>query len=247
MSASAAANDEAIPVREVRFVPCVRLVPSRFPPVSLFDRVADAADLDAVFAIEALTNDRLRDEVGEISLVPRDERVVGPGSTPIMAAFTHPNREGSRFSDGTWGVYYAGESLRTAVAEVAYHRARFLARTAEPPLEIDLRAYLADVEAPMHDLRGEAARFPDVYASDDYSASQALAARLRAAGSTGIAYTSVRRPDGECIAVFRPRALARCRQNEHVAMVWDGQRIAHWYVKSALRAVPPARAGARDG
>src|SRR5437660_11568940 len=91
--------------RRTRWRPSHRLVPSRFPPIGLFDRVARPEDLDAVFAVEAMTNDRVRDETGQLALVPPDDRVSGPGTTPIMAAFTHLNPEGSRFSDGSFGVY----------------------------------------------------------------------------------------------------------------------------------------------
>jgi hypothetical protein len=104
-------------------------VPSRFPPVGLFDRVARPEDLQAVFDLEAMTNDRVRDETGQISLVPAEERISGPGTTPVMAAFTHLNPEGSRFSDGSFGVYYCAQELDTALAEVRYHQARFLRRT----------------------------------------------------------------------------------------------------------------------
>jgi len=77
-----------IPVCAVRWQPCYRIIPSRFPPIGLFEAVADPADLEAVFRIEAMTNDRLREEVGELTLVPAEDRVAGPGSSPIMAAFT---------------------------------------------------------------------------------------------------------------------------------------------------------------
>ena len=71
-----------IPVVELGWGATYRLVPSRFPPIVLFERVADPADLDVVFAIEALTNPRLRQEVGEISLVAPAERMSGAGSSP---------------------------------------------------------------------------------------------------------------------------------------------------------------------
>jgi hypothetical protein len=142
-------------VARVRWKPSYRLVPSRFPPTGLFDRVARPEDLEVVLAAESLTNDRLRDEVGRIQLVPPAERVSGPGTTPIMAAFTHLNPEGSRFSDGTYGVYYAAREIETAIAESAYHRARFLSRTREAPGEVDMRAYLADISA---DLRHHESR-----------------------------------------------------------------------------------------
>ncbi|VCU68499.1 RES domain protein [Pigmentiphaga humi] len=232
-----AAQLSAPPVSDVRWTPCHRLVPSRFPPAGLYDRVADPADLDVVFAIENLTNPRVRDETGNLSLVPPRDRISGPGTTPIMAAFTHLNPAGSRFSDGSWGVYYAGESLDTAVAETMYHRAAFLAATREPAIEIDMRHYLADLAAPLHDLRGRQAEWPAVYDPASYAAGQDLARWLRQAGSDGIAYDSVRRPGGQCAAVFVPRVLGRCRQSQHIAFVWDGSRMTGWYSKSALRAV----------
>ena len=127
--------------RHVVWQPSHRLVPSRFPPIGLFDRVARAADLDAVFELEALTNDRLREEAGELSLVPVPDRIAGPGTTPIMAAFTHLHPEGSRFSDGSFGVYYCARELTTALAEVRYHQERFLRRTNEGPIRQELRKF----------------------------------------------------------------------------------------------------------
>ncbi|HWH40465.1 MAG TPA: RES family NAD+ phosphorylase [Usitatibacter sp.] len=214
--------------------PSYRLVPSRFPPVGLFDRVASPEDLEFVLAAEGLTNDRLRDEVGEIHLVPPAERVSGPGTTPIMAAFTHINREGSRFADGTFGAYYAGKELETSVAESAHHRAIFLASTKEAPGEVDMRVYLADIRGEFVDVRGHGRRKPDIMHPDDYAASQAFARARRAEGANGIVYDSVRNPGGQCVAVFRPRLVAPCRQGPHVCFVWDGAAITGWYRKSGM-------------
>ena len=72
----------------------VRIIPSVFPPIDLFERVARPEHLDAVHAIESAFNPRLRDAVGDLSLVPRDERIVGPGAGYIMAAFTHVSPDG---------------------------------------------------------------------------------------------------------------------------------------------------------
>lgn len=220
---------------ELGWASTYRLVPSRFPPISLFERVADVHDLDVVYAIEALTNPRLRQEVGEISLVPVAERISGPGSSPIMAAFTHLNPLGSRFSSGGYGVYYAARALDTAVREVSHHQARFLAATKEEPIQIDLRCYKAALRQPMHDIRGMQERLPEVYARDDYAASQVFGAALRALPSWGVAYDSVRDAGGECVAVFRPRALAPALQGAHVTLQWNGMQIESWYVKSELR------------
>jgi len=216
-----------------------RLVPSRFPPISLFEAVADPADLADVFAIESLGNPRLRDEIGELSLVPAEQRISGPGCSPIMAAFTHLNPEGSRFSNGSYGVYYAAAELETAVAELSHHRARFLARTAEPAIEVDLRCYRVRVKATLQDLRGWQGRdYRALHDPDSYAASQAFGRQLRETGADGLAYDSVRRPSGHCVALFTPRAtVPPARQAEQVTLRWNGQRISSWYLKSDSRAL----------
>src|SRR6218665_1558537 len=142
-----------IPVTAVRWHPCYRIVPSRFPPIALFEAVADPADLEAVFQIEAMTNDRLREEAGDLALVPIEDRVSGPGTSPIMAAFTHLNPLGDRFTDGSYGVFYASLALETAIAETGWHRTRFLMATDEPAQELDMRVYAVDLTADMHDIR----------------------------------------------------------------------------------------------
>lgn len=211
------------PVRRIRWNQAFRIVPSRFPPVGVYDRIADPADLDAVFAIEALTNPRLREEAGALKLVPKEHRISGPGSTPVMAAFTHLNPEGSRFSDGTWGVFYAAHTVATAVEETVYHRQRFLAATAEPACDVQMRCYRTRIDSRLHDIRGgwKAEHDPDVY-----TAGVKLARLLREAGSNGIVYDSVRHPGGECVAAFQPDVVAPCVQAQHLVYRWDGTQIA---------------------
>lgn len=229
-------NPAAPTVSTIAWRPCWRLVPSRFPPIGLFDRVAEPEDLDIVFAIESLTNDRLRDETGDIALVPPEERVCGPGTTPIMAAFTHLNPAGSRFTDGSYGVYYAAVDIDTAIAETRFQRARFLAATREPPIDIDMRSYASDLKGALHDIRNRQTELPEVYAADprEYAAAQTLAKKLRDNGSNGLVYTSVRHPEGECAAVFRPRLLAPVKQGAHYCYVWDGTDITTVYKKTGL-------------
>jgi hypothetical protein len=237
-----AVDASKVPLRRVSWRPSYRLIPSRYPTVGLYDAIADPADLDVVFAIEALANPRIRDEIGELALVPKEERLTGPGATPVMAAFTHLNPEGSRFSDGSYGVYYAAHSLETSIAEVSHHRAVFLRRTEEPAIDIDLRLVTASVEADLHDLlegdgAANASRFASVLDPDDYGASQTLGKRLRAAESWGIRYPSVRHAGGECVGIFRPRALRHAKAAAHLALHWDGARITHWYEKRQPHAV----------
>jgi hypothetical protein len=211
------------PLKRIRWSQAYRIVPSRFPPVGVFDRIAEPGDLDALYAIEAMTNPRLRDEMGELRLVPPERRISGPGTTPVMAAFTHLNPEGSRFSDGTWGVFYAAHSVATAVEETVYHRELFLATTAEPACDIEMRCYRTSIQARLHDLRGG---WKAVHDPGNYAAGMALARRLRSHGSDGIVYDSVRHQGGECVAVFYPDRVAPCVQAQHLMYRWDGTRIA---------------------
>jgi hypothetical protein len=224
-----------IPVRRVRWSRSIRVIPSRYPPIHVFERVASAEDFEALYEVEALTNPRIRDEVGDISLVAPEDRVFGAGSSYIMAPFTHVTPGGSRFSDGSYGVYYAARDRATAVAETCHHRARFLSYTAEGPLELDMRVLEARLQGSLHDVRGLGATFPGLYDPDDYTVSRRLGRRLRDGGSWGIVYQSVRREGGHNAAVFRPKALSGCRQAEHLVYLWDGARIVEVYEKRLYR------------
>ena len=237
----------ALPLQTVSWQPCHRLIAARFPTVGLYDQIASPDDLEVVFAIDALTNPRVRQELQQLNLIAPADRVTGPGATLVMAAFTHLNPLGSRFSDGSAGVYYAAESLDTAVAEVSHHRAAFLARTAEQPIDIDLRWVQADLSAQLHDLGGQGSRWPAVYDPNHYGAGQNLARALRTLGSVGIVYDSVRRGhghghghgqgQGQCVAVFKPKALSQARAVGYIGLHWDGKHISHWYEKGAPRAL----------
>ena len=222
------------PVACIEWKPCRRIIPSRFPPIQLFERVTDPGDLEAIFELDSLTNPRLRDQVGDIRLVPEIDRISGPGTSIIMAAFTHLNPDGSRFTDGSYGVFYVADSLSTAIAETKHHRERFMRATAQPRMELDMRVYLVDLVGDLHDLRGQELTCPLVYRDDSYAVSQNLAKVMHENGSNGIVYDSVRHEGGECAAVFRPRLLSNCRQERHLCYVWGGARIETVYEKSAL-------------
>lgn len=226
-----------VPVRRIRWKASYRLIASHFPIVGPFDAVTAAEDLEAVLAVEAITDERARESFGEIHLVPPGQRVVGPGSTLVMAAFTHRNPLGSRFSAGQYGVYYAANSLETAVAEVSHHRSVFLARTNPPATELGTRLVTAELDASLHDVRNELESAPELYDPDHYGAAQDFGARIRDAGSWGVIYHSVRYQPGQCVALFRPRALRNAKATLYLALVWDGSRITHWYEKGAPSAV----------
>lgn len=223
-------------LRRVRWPEACRIVPTRHPSVNLFDRVADEADFDALYALEAMTNSRVRDEIGEIERVPREQRQYGPGSGPIMAAFTHVNTTGSRFSDGGYGMFYAARERVTAIAETRHHHARFLAATHEGPMHLPMRLYHVAIDARLHDLRPAGVVPAAVFDGGDYAAARALGARLRREGSAGVVYPSVRQtraPQGHCVGLFSPQGARRCVHAAVLLYAWDGQRFTDVYEKTA--------------
>ncbi len=213
---------------------CRRIIPSRYPPINLFERVANPEDLEAVIEIEAMTNDRLRDEAGKLSLVRSEDRISGPGTSYIMAAFTHLNPHGSRFSDGSWGVFYASLSLETSIAETKYHQENFLRATSENTIHIDMRVITSRLTGSLKDITYDRYQSTDLYHSNNYSASQNFARELKSENSNGIHYNSVRFEGGKNVAVFKPRLLEPCLQEQHLEYVWDGERIASVFKKKLL-------------
>lgn len=222
-----------IAVRRVHWQSACRILPTRYPAISLYDRVADADDFDALYALEALTNERLRDEVGQVERVPREHRVFGLGSSPIMAAFTHVNENGSRFSDGRYGVFYAAKERATAVAETRYHHAAFMAATQQRAQHLPMRLYHVAIAARLHDLRPAGAVSDAVYDPSDYTAARALGARLAAAGSAGVVYRSVRHAGGQCVGLFRPSGASTCVHAAYLLYAWDGHSFTDIYEKAA--------------
>jgi len=216
------------PVR-VRWQKLHRIVASRHPPVDIFADLVAPAQRELAWFLEGLTNDRLREQAGETGLVAARDRVSGPGASVVLAAFTHIGRP-TRFSDGSYGVYYGARSLETAVRETVYHRERFLRATAEAAGEIDMRVYIGRPLKPMHDLRAPV--FAPLHDADDYRPSQAFARPWRAQGAWGFVYRSVRHAGGQCIAAFRPPAVSIPVQGPHLAYVWTGERIDTVYEKS---------------
>lgn len=208
-----------------------RVIASRYPPINLFERLTDdTAVWDALLALEQLTNPRVRDEVGDIALVPAEERVSGPGASYVMASFTHINPKGSRFSDGSYGVYYAAAELETAIRETVFHFVAFARDSADPPRSEDFRVLVGAVGAAFEDVTAlPARRQAAILAPGSYIASQAYAKGIRAAGSNGVAYPSVRHVGGHCIGAFRPRAVGIPHQERHLKYRWNGERVDRYF------------------
>jgi hypothetical protein len=217
-----------IATRQIRWPKAWRIIASRFPPIDLFERVSENADVrNALIALEQATNPRVRDDIGDISLVPPERRVSGPNATWVMAPFTHVNRKGSRFSNGTYGIYYAAERRETATRETAYHFGRFASDSHDPPRREDMRVLVGAIDHAFDEVDSlpEAHRNA-VLDENSYTASQDFALRRRNNESDGLSYPSVRHKGGRCIAAFWPDVVGIPIQERHLQYEWDGQRVA---------------------
>jgi hypothetical protein len=147
-----------------------------------------------------------------------------------MAAFTHLNPRGSRFSDGSYGVYYAGREFETALRETAWHFGRIAADSRDGVRYEDMRVLVGRIDARFHEIEAlSPAIRKRLLDPDSYAASQPFGARLREAGSNGLVYPSVRHPGGYCVAAFRPKAVGLPVQTKHLQYHYDGERVVGYF------------------
>ena len=216
---------DPLPVAAIDWPGAVRIIRSLYPPIDLFEDIADPADWPLLLAAEQKTNPRLVESIGQLDLVPPGRRVSGPGASYLMAPFTHatPDRP-SRFSDGRFGVLYVAEGFETALFETIHHHARFMAATAQAPgWTSQFREIVLDVAARLADLRKTAPA--GVLDPDDYRPAQLLGDRLHREGSNGVVYPSVRRTGGDCVGLFYPDLAHNVRQGRHLDYHWNGARV----------------------
>jgi RES domain-containing protein len=207
-----------------------RLIPYRYSdrgmPILNLLAQDDEDLLSDLTELEGATNDRLLGESGRFPGISAIELVSGFRLAHIVnASFTHGNPAGGRFHDSGRGAWYASREMKTAEAEVAYHRAAWLKEIGWNAMEVSQYVdYLADFLYEFHDLRGDE-EFVDCLDANNYAASQALARKLLNSGSAGIVYPSVRRDGGICIACFRPPLVLNVREGSMVTFTFvDGEK-----------------------
>ncbi|MGH7886152.1 MAG: RES family NAD+ phosphorylase [Thermodesulfobacteriota bacterium] len=214
------------PISRVRWNKTFRIISTRYPSIDLFERVAPSEDWDALIELEMLTNSRVREELGQISNISPERRVYGNGASYVMAPFAYANE--SRFSDGSFGVYYAANDFKTALHEVAYHRGKFYWETDEQPLKTTEKTLLGKIDTKLHDIRkGNWKHIHDPYS---YIKSQKLGLMLRnEKDSNGIVYNSVRYLGGENIAAFWPDVVSLPIESKKIVINWNGKNIDKWF------------------
>ena len=213
------------PVTLVRQFDTHRLVPSRYLPTGdsvLAVLAEDVADLQAIFALDLVTNDRLAAERQLLAGIGLEELVCAvPNATVINAAFCHAHPLGGRFNGPDRGAWYAGFELETSRREVAFHKSVQLAEIGRFEDSVTYDDFLADFSASFHDIR-QTRNFRACLDPASYVESQLLAEELLDADSLGIVYPSVRSRGGTCLACFRPALITNVRRAETYRFTWTG-------------------------
>lgn len=205
--------------------PTHRLIPSRFPPIGLFDTVATAADLASVMELAGWTNDRI--VAHRVDRLPEAEWVYGrPNASVVMASFLHVGPDGMRFNGPDLGAWYAAASMRTAVAEVGHHLRREAADRGLSGLTRSYREYVARLAGDYLDIRGLQATRPELYDGTSYVASQSFGEGIRSSGG-GLIYDSLRHVGGVNIVAYRPTNVLDVVQADHfdITVEVDSLRI----------------------
>lgn len=212
-----------------------------------FDRTAPL-QLRAWRAVEAqhrVATMRLVDTLQEQAVL---ESILEASKPPLPAAaigrhfllgtpFRYRSPHASRFRTASApGIWYGAEAVRTACAEVAYWRWRFVTDSSglrDTELLTEHTVFAAQVAGPGIDLMAapwSAARRRWAHPTD-YSATQALAAAAHSHGLQVLRYESARDPGGACCAVLNVQALQsvdlRSQQTWHCRATRSAVRMIH--------------------
>ncbi len=193
------------------------LIPSRFPPVPVYERIARGRD--ELFArIEEITNPRVRERDRQTQgLAPVDQhqpRFKNWNHAP----FVYPNPEGSRFFKADRNVLELAGDLQTALAISVAKREAFLRRTAEPPTLIEMRQIVRPVRGCYLDAR-------NWEGIDDRQRRLDLGLAVVERELDGILFNPKERPSAIGMVVLKPECLGKPDQADHFKYVWNGQRI----------------------
>lgn len=217
-----------------------RLIPSRFPPVDIYEEVVANDRVAALVEIENLTNPRLRSAqrlmTASLGIAQDSPRLQNWNHAP----FAYSNPEGSRFFPPERPSLELADTRQTALAVSVARREFFLSRTSEPAIGLDMRMLKTPVDGRFLDLR-------DIDPATDKDARWALGAGL-AEEVDGILYRPPERPSATCVAVRSASALQRSIQTVHYRYLWNGSKVTKLYAFDDIgtELSPLALGGAED-
>ena len=123
----------------------------------------------------------------------------------------------TRYSDGSFAVFYGALEVETALAEVRHHFTNRFAGKPDGERVARYQRFVCDFTGSVKDLRPETERWPNLTNGTDYRLCNRLGAEAKDKSLHGLLAPSAR-CDGTTLPVFERSALSNARDIEPVAV-----------------------------
>lgn len=185
--------------------PAYRNIVSLRTSRNLFSRISDGADDDdAAIAAEMATRAR--------QPRPLINRPFEPWYGVVGFPFIRHHWGASRYSDGSFGVWYGCQTMETTVHETVHHFRQELRDRGwdqhDRPIVRERRVATADVNALVFDLCDKVQQYPDLVHGADYRLTQTVGRAIRDGNHPGLLAPSARHDGGVNIDIFDPKYLS---------------------------------------
>jgi hypothetical protein len=176
---------------------------------NLFDDLSDQhADWNTAIELELQTK-----PATYISGMPIIHRPFEEAAWNEAIGFPFRTWSRSRYSDGSFGVWYGADSIETTIHETVYHWRNGLLADAgftAPGIKIERRVHLVRCDAALVDLRSLVKQHPMLIDKTDYTLTHQLGGRLHREGHPGL-LTKSARCTGNVYAILNPAILSNPR------------------------------------
>jgi len=201
-----------------------RIIPTRKPRINLYEDIVSENELEILYSIEIRTNSRIREEYNETKRIKDADKYTGKNAHLINSAFLYySNAKPTRFSNGSYGVFYCAEELECAIEETKYHRLKFLQSTNEKTATLQMSVLVGNLEGRFCDIRNKP--LVKIYYPDDYTYSQEFGLQIKKENKDGVAYDSVRYKSGTCYAILKPNIIKKIREIQCLNYILDNGKI----------------------
>lgn len=197
------------------------LIPSRFPTIRVFERI-NSNRHDEIAELETLTNPRekaKREILNQIDVVDAGSPVVQNWN---HAPFVYYNPDGTRFFGPQYSSLELAFDPQTALLIALARRERFLLRTNELPIALEMRELCRQVTGRFADLRRTGV-------TNDQNETREIGRQVASLDFDGIIFHPSERPVATCVVALHQRGFSKADQGNHFKFLWNGSEIDRIY------------------